>query len=174
MKFKQFNEIAELVGTVAVVASLIFVGLQLQQTQQQLKQAEDIALTEMNSSHIANVIESNNAIIQNIEIWLRGNSGEELSPAELQIYTRLIHNVNESIYFSVESSERLNKDYVATLEVAAYAAFLYENPGARHVWREREQWLGGYRGMVLPMEQTTSDWVDRIESNIAVFEDQAQ
>ena len=171
MKFAQFNEIAELVGTAAVVASLIFVGLQLQQTQQQLEQAEDIARTEMNSSFVANMIESNNAIIQNTDIWLRGNAGEELDPAELEIYERLILNLNEAHYYGVESLERLNKEKLAELEVAAYAAFLYENPGARRVWREREQWLSNYRGMVQPNEQTTSGWVDRIESNIAVFEE---
>ena len=86
MKFEQWNEIAELVGTVAVVASLIFVGLQLQQTRQQLEQEGKIALTEMNSNHVTNVIESDNAIIQNVDIWLRGNAGEQLSRAEQEIW----------------------------------------------------------------------------------------
>lgn len=81
MKFEQWNEIAELVGTDAVVASLIFVGLQLQQTQQQLQQDQKIATAEMNSSYVANLIESNNAIADNIDVWLRGNAGEELGPA---------------------------------------------------------------------------------------------
>ena len=174
MKFEQFNEIAELVGTVAVVASLIFVGLQLQQTQQQLEQAEDIARTEMNSSFVANMIESNNAIIQNMDIWLRGNTGKELNPAELEIYERLILNVNDAHYYGVESLERLNKQELAELEVAAYAAFLHENPGARRVWREREKWLSDYRRMAQPKEQTTSGWVDRIESNLALFEELAR
>lgn len=174
MKFEQFNEIAELVGTLAVVASLIFVGLQLQQTQQQLEQAEDIARTEMNSSFVANVIENNNAIIQNLDIWLRGNAGEELDAAESEIHRLLVHMRNERAYYAAEGLRRLESDEIADLEAAAFAAFLYENPGAKRVWRDREQWLGKYRRMVRPEEQTTSDWVELIASHLAVFEAQAQ
>lgn len=174
MKFEQFNEIAELVGTVAVVASLIFVGLQLQQTQQQLEQAEDIARTEMNSSHVANVIENNNAVIQNLDIWLRGNTGEELSTAEQEIHALLVHMRNERAYYAAEGLRRLESDEIADLEAAAFAAFLYENPGAKRVWRDREQWLGKYRRLVQPEERTTPDWVELIETHLAIFEGQAR
>ena len=174
MKFKQFNEIAELVGTIAVVASLIFVGLQLQQTQQQLEQAEDIARTEQNSSYVANVIDSNNAIIQNLDVWLRGNAGEELSAAEQEIHALLVHMRNERAYYAVEGLRRLESDEIADLDAATFAAFLYENPGAKRVWRDREQWLGKYRRMVKPEERMTPGWVELIESHLAVFEAQAR
>ena len=174
MKFERWNEIAELVGTVAVVASLIFVGLQLQQTGQQLEQAEDIATIEMNSSHVANVTDINSAIIQNMDIWLRGNAGEELSAAEQQIHALLVHMANEKAYYSVQGLRRLGNDVGAEQDAAVFAGFLYENPGARLAWRYREQLLANYRGMVQPGEQTTPGWVDLIESNLAVFEEQAQ
>ena len=110
MKFEQFNEIAELVGTVTVVASLVFVGLQLQQTRQQLEQEGKVALTEMNSTHVANVIESDNAVIQNVDIWLRGNAGEELSPAEQEIHTRLVRMANDKAYYDVLALRRLDTE----------------------------------------------------------------
>lgn len=174
MKFEQWNEIAELVGTVAVVASLIFVGMQLQQTQQQLEQEGKIAMTEMNSSYVANVIESNNAIIQNMDIWLRGNAGEELSPEESQIHVRLIHTANELAYFAIAALRRMENDAVADLDAAVFAGFLHENPGARRVWREREHKLGTYRGIIEPGEMTTASWVELIESHLAVFEEHAR
>ena len=174
MKFEQWNEIAELVGTVAVVASLIFVGLQLQQTRQQLEQEGKIALTEMNSNHVANVIESDNAIIQNVDIWLRGNAGEELSRAEQEIHARLVHMTNDKAYYDVLALRRLDTEEEANLVAAAFAGFLYENPGAKRVWRDREQWLGRYRRMVEPKERTTSSWIELIESHLAVFEEEAR
>jgi len=174
MKFERWNEIAELVGTVAVVASLIFVGVQLHQTGQQLEQAENIALTEMNSTYVANVIDINNAVIQNMDIWLRGNTGEELSSAEQRIHARLVHMANEKAYFSVQALRRFGNDEGAEHDAAVFAGFLYENPGARLAWRDREQRLASYRGMVQPVEQSPSGWVELIESNLAVFEEQAR
>ena len=174
MKFKQWNEIAELVGIVAVVASLIFVGLQLQQTQQQLEQEQKIAQNEMNASYVANVIESNNAIIQNMDIWLRGNSGEELSAAEQETHALLVEIKNDQAYYSTQGLRRFGNEEGAEQDAAAFAGFLYENPGAKRVWRDREQWLGNYRGMVQPEEQTTNSWVELIESHIAIFEEQAR
>jgi len=174
MKFEQWNDVAELVGTVAIVASLIFVGLQLRQTQQQLEQDEKVARTEMSSSFVANVIESDNAIIQNMDIWLRGNAGEELSAAEQEIHALLVHMANERAYYSVLGLRRLESDEIADLDAAEFAAFLYENPGARRVWMDREQRLRKYRRMVDPEERTTPGWVGLIESHLAVFEAQAR
>jgi hypothetical protein len=174
MKFEQWNEIAELVGTLAVVASLVFVGLQLKQTQRQLEQEEKVATTEMNSSYVANLIESNDAIIQNMDIWLRGNAGEELGPEEQKIHALLVHMENEMAYFAAAALRRLEDDKAADLDAAIFAGFLHENPGARRVWRDREQRLGNYRGLVQPGELTTSSWVELIESHLAVIERQTQ
>ena len=74
MKFKEWNEMAELVGIAAVVGSLIFVGLQM-------KQAQEIGNAERRSSLVANGIELHSLIIKNADVWIKGNAGEvECSP----------------------------------------------------------------------------------------------
>ena len=78
--------------------------------------------------------------------------------------------MNDRFYFIVQQQERLGVGDDAVLDVAEFAGFLYENPGARRVWRAREERLGKYRGLIKPSEETTSDWIELIESPIAIFE----
>ena len=166
MKFKEWNEIAELIGIVALVASLIFVGLQLQQSQA-------IALAEMNASYTANRIEESALIIDNIEVWLRGNAGESLTDAEKEIYRQLLQNVNDGYYFSIEQQKLLARRDLIKLDAAAFAAFLLKNPGALREWRAREEWLSETRGAVVPDEDITTEWMELIEGSIAQLEQQA-
>jgi len=160
---KNWKSIAEFLGITAVVASLVFVGLQLQQ-------AQDIAIAEMNASGVANTLEENNAVMDNVDVWMRGNADENLTSAEAEIYLRLLTNMNNRFYFIVQQQERLGVGDDAVLDVAEFAGFLYENPGARRVWRARENRLGKYRGLIKPSEVTTSDWIQLIESHIAIYE----
>lgn len=81
--FKDWKIFAELMGVIAIVASLIFVGKQMQQTQ-------EIAIVEMNASTFANTIEAGSAIIENVEFWVIGNADDELTPGESVIYMRLL------------------------------------------------------------------------------------
>ena len=160
---KNWKSTAEFLGITAVVASLVFVGLQL-------RQAQDIAIAEMNASGVANTLEEYNAVMENVDVWIRGNADENLTSAEAEIYLRLLTNMNNRFYFIVQQQERLGVGDDAVLDVAEFAGFLYENPGARRVWRAREDRLGKYRGLIKPSEVTTSDWIELVESHIATFE----
>ena len=53
-----WKDIAELIGISAIVASLIFVGLQM-------RQAQDIAISDGNLANAANKIEANNLLAAN-------------------------------------------------------------------------------------------------------------
>ncbi len=163
---KDWKSFAELLGITAIVASLIFLGLQL-------KQSQATAISEMAASQVASLIEENNAVIGNMDIWIRGNSDENLSPADAEIYARLVTNMNNRFYFIVQQQIHLGLGDNVLLDVAEFASYLYENPRAKRVWRAREERLGKYRGMIRSSETVTSDWITLVESNIAVFERQS-
>ena len=154
---------AELLGLTAVVASLIFVGLELRQSQA-------IAEAEMTSNALANIIEVRNSIIGNAEIWNKGNENKELTPVEEVIYAELVGLINDRFYFSVEQQELLAIEEFEGLDVAEFAGFLYENPRALHLWRAKEERLAKYRGIVRPNEQLTSEWITKVESALTKFE----
>ena len=163
MKSTNWKDFAELIGIAAIVASLIFVGLQM-------RQAEVIARSEMNASVLANRIEMHAAIIEHPDIWERGNKGEKLEEDESAIFSRQVFIVNDEAYFSIQQSIIWGKSEVADLDAAIFAAYLHENPGAQRVWRAREDMLKNYRSQVVPSEQITSDWIQRIESYMALFD----
>ena len=75
MRTTNWKDIAELVGIAAIVASLIFVGLQMKQTQAlALAEAEGTQQTLDNSAL--------DAINQYAKIWSKGVSGVELNESE--------------------------------------------------------------------------------------------
>jgi len=154
---------AELLGMSAVVASLVFVGLELRHSQ-------NVARAEMHASNHANVIEVRNARIASAEIWTKGNTNEELTPQEEEIYAQLVYMTNDRFWFAIEQQQLLGLGEGSRADVAEFAAYLHENPRARRLWRSREDRLAKYRGMIDPNERYTPDWITRVESAIAVFE----
>jgi predicted permease len=70
MKPLNWKDAIELFGIAAIVASLIFVGLQLQQEQQ-------IAVTETFGDLSQSVVDLNLEIGNHMDIWQRGLNGEE-------------------------------------------------------------------------------------------------
>ena len=92
---RNWKEIVEMAGIAAILVSLVFVGMQLQQTQA-------VAIAEMDANDLANQIEESNLIIENADVWVRGNADEELTPVESVIYERLILITNNSFYSSIK------------------------------------------------------------------------
>ena len=72
MKGRNWKDIGELVGITAIVASLIFVGLQMRQDQQ-IAIAETFSTATETRSNLATLIGANS------ETWRKGLDGEELS-----------------------------------------------------------------------------------------------
>ena len=128
MNKTNWKDTAELVGIAAIVASLVFVGLELRQTQQ---------VTELDSSatRAAWLMESRNAINEHPEIWLKGNAGDPLSGAEQVIYSNLIRNFHTNKGFTWRRDQELGIRG-ANFAAEELAWFLYENPPARHEWEK--------------------------------------
>ncbi len=79
MKPVVWKDVLELIGIAAIVASLIFVGLQL-------KQSQDIALSELSASILASRVETNSSISDHSDVWAKGNSGADLDGGETAGY----------------------------------------------------------------------------------------
>ena len=101
MKTMNWKGSAELVGMAAIVASLIFVGLQMRQTR-------DIALTESDWNRMLSEIETRRPIYEFPDIWAKGNAGEELNPSEAIIYRTLIRDLNSLEFFKYLNATRLD------------------------------------------------------------------
>ena len=140
---KSWKETAELVGIGAVVASLVFVALQIRQSQ-------DIAIAETRATRQASLVELNNGIAEHADTWAKGISGEPLSPAEQVVFERLVNNLHYQYWTSFDRTRRFGQETSLALTVADFAMFLYDNPGARRVWTEYVDGRESRRHILVP------------------------
>ena len=143
MNKTNWKDIAELLGIAAIVASLIFVGLELRQSQQnawnesRFRRAEWLFITR-------------SAINENAEVWVKGNAGEGLNRSEAAIYGNLIRDAHTNGIWTSRTERMLGMpgDY----PVHAFAWFLFKNPGAQKEWEsqgaDREE-----MGNMIPMSE---------------------
>jgi hypothetical protein len=126
LKSTNWKDIAELIGITAIVASLVFVGMQMKQSQQ-LAFAESVQLMR------ANGIEQGSLQAQHIGVWIRGNLGEELDDEDVEIYKILYTQVQNQWFFNWLALDSIGTGYEG-VGPRSFAKFLHENPGARAEW----------------------------------------
>jgi hypothetical protein len=123
MKSPNWKSVAEFVGVVAIVASLLFVGLQIRQDQ-------DIAIADTYGSLTESAEILADLINKDADIWKKGLDGEELSSVDrIRFYAiaKAIQTHFSNIYI------RWSQIGPMPPEVAArkYAYALYIYPGLR-------------------------------------------
>ena len=134
MDSSKLNEWVQVIGIFAVVASLVFVGIQVQQT-------EDIAISEAQLATGERTREYLAVLIDNAEIWHAGCLGEELSEIDDMRFAKL-YTVYTSTMFSAwkrlhNSDVRdSNPDYI----IDSYAANHYRFPAINRMRTERRAW----------------------------------
>ena len=127
MKKSDWKNTAELIGIAAIVASLVFVGMQLMQE-------NDIALVGTTQSWVETSTDLNIAISESAEIWAKSNSGEELSEEERIAIKQLVIGLYRRAVANTFQRRRLGESGSYTLQ--SFAIQLYENPGAAQIWME--------------------------------------
>ena len=138
MKSVSWKDGIELVGIVAIVASLVFVGLELQQSR-------NIALTERGVNILLAEIEARRPIYEFPDIWARGNAGEELSRSEAVIYRTLIRDINAYAFHRRLSASNVDSQGSVNAASRDMAGFLFENPGARREWESLREMYRKHR-----------------------------
>ena len=127
MNSMNWKGIAEMFGITAIVASLIFVGLQMRQSQ-------EIAIAETFLSILSSEIAINNSVNEHAELWAKANSGAELNEAETVIFANLVASLDSETHRSSAQLLRLGHTGAEELQKADFASFLHQNPAARHEW----------------------------------------
>ena len=163
MKKDSWKDWLEGVGIVAIVASLLFVGLQLRQSQK-------IALAEGYFSILSIRNDLSRSIRADLNTWNKAISGEKLSPDEALIFATLVNQINESRYLEYIATREIAGEDAARPVMHDFAIFMYSNPAAKSVWLAREDYLVNYRKEVNPDGDNLSYWRDAIISDLAILE----
>ena len=125
MNNNKWKGTAELAGVAAIVASLIFVGFQMQQDRK-------IAFAEIGLSSAADRTEQSIELSQHAELWVKANNGESLSDADIFILNRSLYAMTNSL--RLQGAVRKDLGQKGRVSPQLLAIFLYENPGARKLW----------------------------------------
>ncbi len=132
-----------------------------------MRQARDIAMSDGALANAANEIERYIAVSENSDIWLRGNSGEELNENDKISFRSLVQIAEATEFMEVARLRRVGADDIADTLTADFAVFLYENPGARRVWIEMKQDTLRYRSLLVPgIEIIDSQFADTVNTHL--------
>jgi len=118
-----WKNLVEAAGVTAIVASLVFVGMELRQSQ-------EIAKAEIGMAALAAQIEMNNQMAERPDVWRRGRVGEELSDDDQMVFDLMIRNQNALSFWSYTSFYRIDRGSRANQAILNHAEFLHKNPGA--------------------------------------------
>jgi hypothetical protein len=121
----KWKDTAELIGIGAIVASLMFVGLQMRQEQV-------IARAQSLNEYIATGVDYRIAISEYSDILVKGNSGAQLDEVELHRLQMMMEAAEDRIFLQSMATRPLGFQ-LSTAELK-FASFLYRNPAARVAW----------------------------------------
>ena len=138
MTREKWKDLLEGIGFAAIVASLVFVGLQLRQSDQ-IARAEIQATFGMMSIEIAALMTDHS------DVWVRGDAQEELNDADTAVFESLVIALNDSIYSNFWQMWQIDGEQRAIDYLQDFSGFLYRHPGVRQVWSQREANLKRYR-----------------------------
>jgi hypothetical protein len=124
-----WKELVEIVGIFAVVASLLFVGVQLRQDQ-------DIAEAQIYADFDDTQIALTELVLDNHDLWIAGADGEDLSDSDQSKFAAIANAVLAKYNGFISRARRLDTRPVEDYAVQ-YAYMLYSYPGLRNAFERR-------------------------------------
>ena len=156
----KLTSMTEILGTTAIVGSLVFVGWQIHQSDQ-------IARAEIDAAQGIMSIELAALISEHSDVWARGTAQEDLSDADSVVFENLVSALNDarfSVFWQIRANDNLE---TAMGYLHDFSGFLHRHPGARQIWIERETSLRKYRNALNPGQvEDNSLYVDSILNDL--------
>ena len=123
MKSTSWKDIAETIALAAIVASLVFVGLELQQSQ-------SIAIADRQSQQMEREFGLTDLISEHSALIVRINNGVPLTDEEELVADSLVRSIHMSYFFSWSQASHLNA-LARSAPLQALVIFLNDNPGLK-------------------------------------------
>ena len=126
MDSAKLNDRMQVLGIFAVVASLVFVGMQIRQDQ-------DIAIVEANSLRFEHAESLANLVEKNRDIWIGGLDGDELSKEDFAVFAAMAEVLEEHYIHLYVRYLRIGP-FPTEFATRDYAYVLYRNPVLRRIY----------------------------------------
>jgi len=165
----KWRETAELIGIGAIVASLIFVGLQM-------RQEHDIARAESLRDLTEKSIDYHVALAEYSDILVKGNTGAQLNEVEQHKLRTMMEAAENRVFLQGIATGLLGSSNLT--DELKFASFLYRNPAARASWlqikKDMENYVDPLRtpaSLERSRKGGSSAFRKRIEAYLAKLED---
>ena len=140
MNSEKVNDWLQIVGMVGIMASLIFVGLQVKQTQ-------SIGEGESATYFLETTITGKQFLVDNMDVWTRGCLGEELSELDEAKFAHMYRAYARASYFAWLGVRRNIVDLNPQDVVYPYAANIHRYPGFARIGESWSSWaVEGHEG----------------------------
>ena len=158
MSWEAVGSVAELLGSLGVLITLVYLAIQIRGAQTGLRNA---AVSATHEARIAiNIHRSDN-----IDLVINANSGDELTKAELARLMIMIQNENISMMFSFQRFKSLGEDGFTQLRY--FARFLCDNPALEKLWREEiENVQKDFDGIQPPLQ---TEWSQGVREHLSAI-----
>jgi len=127
MNSLKLNDWVQAAGVLAVVASLIFVGIEIRQSS---RFAMDASIASANGV----IVSVEELVIQNPDAWYRGCRGDKLQPADETLFTHTFQAYELLYYLRWLRAERGVAAVSAPISIDSMATTIHRNPGLRRLW----------------------------------------
>ena len=125
---------AEFVGILAIVASLMFLALEVRQSRQ-------IGSSEIAASNVETQNQWREMLLDHAEVWSRGCAGQELSESEKTKYAQLFRGYVVALYWGWVASKDSIVEIDKTYGVNAFAANYHRYPGFASMSNYQVEWF---------------------------------
>ena len=153
MRNVTWKDIVEVVGIAAIVASLVFVGLQM-------RQAQSIAIADSYQQQAVATLAKSELATMHSELVAKANRGESLSDAETFSLSQYVIARWQNAFFTTRRAWYLERPTIGPTR--NFVSFLCNNPGPREFWRNQTDSLEA-ASLDSPLESFTNDINSKLE-----------
>ncbi len=129
----QIKNLVEIVGISAIVASLIFVGLELRQSQRIATEASIKSDAEL-------IVAVESLVAEYPYVWLRGCRGEVLSESDQLLFSHLYHTYDYLYFLRYIQAQTGVGSVGENAAIQVMALNVHRNRGIRAEWESRWAW----------------------------------
>ena len=133
MDSAKLNDWLQVFGMFALVASLIFVGLQIRQTQ-------EIAITDAANGYLEPSLTLKQLLIDNADVWQKGCMGEDLSAVDQSRVAHLFRAYIEFAYFTWLGGRSGVFQGDGSQTFNRFAANIHRYPGIAQMVESHQRW----------------------------------
>ena len=157
MNSQQVHDWLQILGMLGIIASLIFVGVQVNQTQ---RIGEGEAATNYQQSLIA----ARELIVNNADVWARGCMGEEMSVTDQVRFAQLYRTYTQVTFFGWLAARNGILEVDGAEAINAFVANQHRYPGFAQM---RDAWVEWAEEGLAPESEIVIIFISAIRDRLA-------